>query len=212
MQACGGVTPAAGLSASDMQTLVNCNATLNPTTNPQFQLVNMFSPLDGHTIPVYDYASAAINSLGAVNYLSTDTNPSRTLVYNGFDIGFNARLPKGGRMFGGTTTQRTMSNTCDTGEITPANLLNCDTAHLQNGLTLPWLTQIKLAATYPLPFFGLIVNGAYQGLPGYTASPRTRTRLRLPASRPTSPARQLRRGRVRGGARIDASRSPPRSA
>ena len=117
-------------------------------------------------MPVYDYASAAVNALGAANYITTD--PNQTSVYNGFDVGFNARLPHGGRMFGGTTTERTLNNNCDTAIADPNNLLYCDQANLGGGYTIPWKTQIKLAATYPLPWFGLAVNGSYQGLPGYT--------------------------------------------
>jgi hypothetical protein len=32
---------------------------------------------------------------------------------------------------------------------------------------MPWRTQFKLAGTYPLPWFGVIVSGSYQALPGY---------------------------------------------
>ena len=32
---------------------------------------------------------------------------------------------------------------------------------------IPWRTQFKLAGTYPLPWYGIIISGSYQGLPGY---------------------------------------------
>src|SRR5206468_2418159 len=53
------------------------------------------------------------------------------------------------------------------------NLLYCDSANLGSGYSIPWKTQIKLAVTYPLPWFGLSVNGSYQGLPGYTIAATT---------------------------------------
>jgi hypothetical protein len=174
MQSCGGVTPAAGLSAGDLTTLVNCNKALSAdqiANNPDFRAVNVFSPIDGHPVTIYDQASAAINSLGAVNFVTTD--PDQKSVYNGFDISVNARLPRGGRIFGGTTTERTLSNNCDTAIASPSSLLYCDTANLGGGYTIPWKTQIKLAGTYPLPWYGLILNGSYSGLPGYTLGATT---------------------------------------
>jgi hypothetical protein len=172
LQACGGITPptaAGGITAADASTLVNCNLALSPAqiaANPQFQLINVFSPIDGHTVPVYDLANSTVNAFGTNNFVTTD--PKQTSVYNGFDVGFNARLPHGGRMFGGTTTERQLNNNCDTAIQSPNSLLYCDQAALGDGTSIPWKTQIKLAATYPLPFWGLIINGSYQGLPGYT--------------------------------------------
>ncbi len=174
MQACGGLTPAAGMSVADMQSLVSCNKGLSAAQiagNPQFQLINVFSPIDGHVVPVYDTVSSAVSALAANNFVTTD--PDQTSIYNGFDVGFNARLPKGGRMFGGTTTERTTGNNCDTAIQSPGNLLYCDSSNLGGGYTIPWKTQVKMSVTYPLPFWGISVNAAYQGLPGYTIAAST---------------------------------------
>jgi hypothetical protein len=174
MQACGGVTPAAGLSAGDLSTLVTCNKALTSAQiagNPNFRAVNVFSPIDGHVVTVYDQANATVNGLGAVNFVTTDND--QTSRYRGFDVGVNARLPRGGRLFGGTTTERTISNDCDTAISNPNSLQYCDRASLGSGYTIPWKTQIKLAGSYPLPWLGLILNGSYQGLPGYTLGATT---------------------------------------
>jgi hypothetical protein len=168
LQACGGLAPAVGMSVADMRSLVDCNQGLTVAqlaANPQFQLINVFSPIDGHVVPVYDAVSSTVSSAAANNFVTTD--PKQTSVYKGFDIGVNARLPRGGRIFGGTTTERTLSNDCDTAITSPSNLLFCDRSNLEDGSTVPWKTQIKLSGTYPLPWLGLIVNGSYQGLPGY---------------------------------------------
>src|SRR5207249_9328601 len=82
---------------------------------------------------------------------------------------FNARLPHNARIFGGTATDRTIANTCSAAASNPNFLLNigglnyCD----QSNSGIPWRTQFKLAGTFPLPWYGVIVSGSYQGLPGY---------------------------------------------
>jgi hypothetical protein len=128
-------------------------------------LINVVSPIDGHVVPVYDLANATVNAIGTNNYLTTDPNQSQ--IYNGFDVGFNARLPRGGRLFGGTTTERQLNNNCSSAIQTPNSLLYCNQAAMGDGTVVPWKTQIKLAGSNPLPFWGLIANGSYQGLPGY---------------------------------------------
>jgi hypothetical protein len=140
----------------------------DPALNPNFQPITVYSPLTGQPTTIYDFATAAISKQAVNNVVFTDTD--QTSVYNGFDVGFNARLPRGARLFGGTTTERTLNNTCDLAAYNPENLVFCDQSNLPNGYTIPWKTQIKLAGTYPLPFWGLILNGSYQGLPGYNAS------------------------------------------
>ena len=154
----------------DIQTTQNLNrarTTGDPAQNPNYQAFSVFSPLDGNAVTVYDVASAAVSSLAANNLVFTDND--QTSVYNGFDLGLNMRLPHGARIFGGTTTERTLNNNCDLGGRTArTNLLYCDQSNLGGGYSIPWKTQIKLAGTYPLPWWGLILNGSYQGLPGYS--------------------------------------------
>ena len=149
----------------DTQTTQNLNRQLpagvtDPTLNPNFRAVTVFSPVDGHAITVYDVASTAISTLAPNNSVFTDTQQSS--VYTGFDIGINARLPRGARLFGGSTTERTVANTCDLAVYNPTNILYCDTSRVG----LPWRTQFKLSGTYPLGW-GFSVSGAYQALPGY---------------------------------------------
>jgi hypothetical protein len=145
----------------------------NFAQNPNYTPFTVFSPIDGHPVTMYDYATKTIQSAASANF--TFTNASLTNVYNGIDVGFNARLPRGGRLFGGTTTERTLGSTCAEAIDNPNDLLYCDTANLPQGYSIPWKTQIKLAGTFPLPWWGIAVNGSYQGLPGYTLGRTTYT-------------------------------------
>jgi hypothetical protein len=79
----------------------------------------------------------------------------RTEVYNGVDIGVNARVKKG-RIFGGVSTGATVVDTCDVVVDSP-QIRFC---HTKNPVT-----QFKLAGSYPLPF-RLEGSWVYQNLPG----------------------------------------------
>jgi hypothetical protein len=152
-------------SSRNAQTTQNLNRMLpgdiaDPAANPNFRPVTVFSPVDGRAITVYDLASSAVSTLAPNNQVFTDSHQSSA--YNGFDLGLNARLPGGARLFGGTTTERTLANTCDLAVYNPNNLLYCDTS--QSGI--PWRTQIKLSGMAPIGW-GMMLSGAYQGLPGY---------------------------------------------
>jgi hypothetical protein len=128
-------------------------------TNASYRPVTIFSPIDGHAITMYDTVSAAAQQAVA----NVDTNDSNLKQrYDGFEFNFTARLPKGGRLFGGTATDRSITNTCSSATTNP-NLLNyCD----QTLSGIPWRTQLKIAATYEIPW-GVRVSGALQSLPGY---------------------------------------------
>ena len=134
-------------------------------TNNAFRPVTVFSPLDGKPITVYDVLAPF-----AATVQNVDTNdPNVTQKYDAFEFNFNARLPGGARIFGGSATDRTVANTCSGAATNPNFLVTiggvnyCD----QNNSGMPWRTQFKLAGTYPLPWGGLQLAGAFQALPGY---------------------------------------------
>ena len=118
-----------------------------------------------------DVASLAVATAPVAN--ATFTDPNQTAIYNGFDVAVNARLPGGLRIFGGTTTERTLANTCDLGVTTPTTCSTATRSNLGNGYSIPWKTQFKLSWSYPLPFLGIVWNGTYQALPGYTEGAST---------------------------------------
>ena len=76
------------------------------------------------------------NKLGAVDNVSTFSDEN-TRVYNGFEFSVNARLPHGGFVFGGVTTERTATNNC-------ADLTNSESeqpAVLRPGAAVPRALQ-----------------------------------------------------------------------
>jgi hypothetical protein len=135
-------------------------------TNASYRPVTLFSPLDGTPLIVYDYVSR--DAASAVNNVVTNDS-ALTQAYNAFEFNFSARLPHGARIFGGSATDRTIANTCAGAATNPNFLITiggvnyCD----QSLSGIPWRTQVKLAGTYPLPWYGIIVSGSYQNLPGY---------------------------------------------
>ena len=128
--------------------------------NANYRPVTVFSPIDGRAITMYDPISTDVQQSVA----NVDTNdPNLSNVYNGFEFNFNARLHRGGRLFGGTSTDRSIASACSAAKTNPNFLQFCDQS--KNGI--PWRTQFKLVGTYPLPWWGLQFSGALQALPGY---------------------------------------------
>jgi Carboxypeptidase regulatory-like domain/TonB-dependent Receptor Plug Domain len=120
--------------------------------------VDVVSPIDGAIIPAYNVKPEFLSAVQNVDVHDSDI----TRVYNGFELGFNARLPRGARIFGGFNLERTLSNTCSAG-TDPNFTVFCDQS--ENGL--PWLRQFKLAGVYPLPWGGVTVSASLQSLNGY---------------------------------------------
>jgi hypothetical protein len=163
-----GVSVTAEYFRSYAKNILERNNTLRPGTmtgaasvsNANYRPVTVFSPIDGSAITMYDPISAAVQQAVA----NVDTNdPNMKNVYTGFEFNFNAKLPKGGRIFGGSSTDRTVANTCSAATTNPNILVYCD----QSKYGIPWRTQFKLVGTYPLPWLGLQLSGALQALPGY---------------------------------------------
>ena len=120
--------------------------------------VTVYNPIDGTPLTYYNVSAAKVAAVQNVD--SNDPNMSRW--YNGVELNFNTRLPGGARMFGGMSTERTITNSCSAATNDPNLLLFCDGS--QNNI--PWQTSFKLAGTYPLPFYGINVSGALQALAG----------------------------------------------
>lgn len=128
-----------------------------------YSVVNIANPLvAGETLPIYNLNVAKRglleqidkNSTGA---LSPDGQPNRRW-YKGFDVGFSVRLG-GGNLYGGVSTGQTTSRNCEVDD--PNSLRFCDTSKLD----IPYLSQFKLAGTFPL-WYNIHISGSWQGYPG----------------------------------------------
>ena len=82
---------------------------------------------------------------------------TRTEVYNGGDMGINARLGGGATVFGGYSFGKTVTDNCG---------LVVDSPQLQFCHNENPISQLKFAGSYALPWWGLEASAIYQNLPG----------------------------------------------
>jgi hypothetical protein len=119
--------------------------------------VTIVSPLDGSAITAYNLLPS---KRGLVDNFDTNAGSERKQIYSGVDVTLNARLPRGGTLFGGFITERTLRVTCDE-QDDPNFLLYCD----DRDNDIPFRPQLKLAGTYPLAW-GISVSASFQSLAG----------------------------------------------
>jgi carboxypeptidase family protein len=124
------------------------------------------------TITVYAINPALIGQ----GYVVDTNSTTNSRVYNGFEETFLARLGEG-QFYGGVNTQRQVMNSCQSttlnggfsaavGGFTAASNPNfagnfCD----QTKYDIPFVTQIKVGGTYPVPY-GFRLGGTFQSYPG----------------------------------------------
>ncbi len=124
-------------------------------SHDDYTIVNIPNPhVAGETVPIYNLNVA---KRGQVDTIDKNSSQNRRW-YNGFDVGFTARA-RGASMYGGVTAGKQTTTFCEVDD--PNSLRYCD----QRDLNMPYLTQFKLAGTYPLPW-GISLSGSWQGLPG----------------------------------------------
>jgi len=116
----------------------------------------------GQVVTLYNRSNATTG----VNDNITTWSTANTLVYNGFELSVNARLPKG-FVFGGITTERTATNTCtDLPSSNPNNLAGTDLSGVRFcDRTPPFRTLYKGSAAYTFPL-DIQVSGSFQVRPG----------------------------------------------
>ena len=124
-------------------------------SNDDYTVVRIPNPLDpSELIPIYNLNRA---KLGQVDRIDRNSDKNRRW-YNGFDVGFTARVG-GGNIYGGTSIGRQITVTCEVDD--PNALRFCD----HRDLDIPYLAQFKISGVYPLPF-GVQISGNWQGYPG----------------------------------------------
>jgi hypothetical protein len=135
------------------------NLAVDATTD--YTLYNIRAPLDprlpnggGELIGRYNLVPVKLGASDSVSTFST-TNER---VYNGFEVSVRGRLPKGGFVLGGVTTERTATNDCDIVNRDPNDLRFCDR-------TPPFRTLYKASGAYTLPY-DVQLSGSLQAVPG----------------------------------------------
>jgi hypothetical protein len=152
-----GLTVAMEYYRSDFRNItVRQNSLRTAASYDQFSVV---SPLDGKEIAVWLPKPGVAAQVANVD----STSPDMKRKYNGLDFSFNARMRGGIRAFGGYSIEQTINDVCVSALSDPNRSLYCD----QSKSGLPWQKQIKATIVYPLPWYGISVSGAYQGLNGY---------------------------------------------
>jgi hypothetical protein len=95
---------------------------------------------------------------GIVNNVMTFSD-ANSRVYNGVEVSVNARLGRGGFIFGGITTERSATNNCaDLANSNPNNLRFCDQ-------TPPFQALYKASIGYTIPW-DIQLSGTFQARPG----------------------------------------------
>ena len=110
------------------------------------------------TLPVYVLKPEAQGRTPQRVYTNTNADLGYTEAYNGFESGFNARLPNGTTLFGAYTFERNIITRCDS-QDNPNELLFCDRSgtspitgqDVGPAYNMPWLHEFKLSGTVPLP-------------------------------------------------------------
>jgi hypothetical protein len=83
---------------------------------------------------------------------------TRRQVFSGVDVGVSARFSNGGQVSGGLSSGRTAISNCVVVD-SPEEARFCD-------VKPPFLTQVKVVAVYPLPWWGLSTSAVIQNVPG----------------------------------------------
>ena len=132
------------------------NLLIEPTDYAAFDVAN---PLGGESITVYNLHRA---KQGLVDILDRNGRDSslRRQTYDGFELAFNARLPRGGTVFGGWSADRTIEVACDGDD--PNTYRFCD----QSAVGMPFRSDFKLVGAYPLPL-DFQVGGAFASYAGF---------------------------------------------
>jgi hypothetical protein len=149
----------------------NLQQTINRAVNiSDFTAFDVPNPLTGETMTLYNLNPA---KQGQVDLLDTTADSSKAgLHFNGFDVNFSARLPRGGTVFGGWSAGKLVHVQCAyvlyngipeqfQFASDPNTLHNCD----QSQLDIPYRHGFKLAGSYPLPL-GLMAGFSMVSLPG----------------------------------------------
>jgi hypothetical protein len=153
----------------------NLTSTVNRAVTPaDYTPVQIFNPIDGTPITIYNISSDA-SGRASDNFTSVD--PGKKDIYNSYSAEFRAR-PGRALFFGGVSFERELFVNCAVGTQQNPNYLRfCDQTNLPKGQRIPYAANVRLNASYPLPWWGVTVSGTLQSNDG-GARPLTYTIVR----------------------------------
>jgi len=141
----------------------NQTTTLNTALSPSdYTPVSIFNPVDGTPITIYNISTAA-SGRATANVTSLD--PDRKTSYDSYEFSMRARPRAGAILFGGVSFERALSRNCTGGTIDQNALRFCDQFNLPNGQSIPFATNVRLNAAYPVGY-GITVSGTFQSNDG----------------------------------------------
>jgi hypothetical protein len=147
---------------------VTDNLAVSPADFDRFQITAPVDPRlpggGGHVIAgLYDLNPAKFG-VPATNFVTlSDKYGRQTQYWQGVDVSVSARPQPGLLLQGGTSTGRSVTDTCEVlaklPEISPVGAPYCRTVP-------SFLTQVKGVASYTIPRLDVQMSGAFQSLPG----------------------------------------------
>ena len=151
------------------------NRAVDPLTD--WTSTSIVNPLSGEAITLYQINQNK-NGIAPDLYLTNQTDTSlRSNVYNGFEIGANARLPRRILVFGGWSLERTVDVDCAMNTVGASGTLNsqntlrfCDQTGSTNqnlgaNVDIPYQNGFKVNGNVPL-VYGVEVSASLQSYPG----------------------------------------------
>jgi len=118
------------------------------------------SPLNGEPVTIYNLNRARQGQVDLIDATTTDRSQAR-VNYNGLELSFTARLPRGGNMFGGWSADKLVTVAC--ASYDPNTFRYCD----QSQFGIPFRHDFKFAGSYPIVWdvqVGAMLQ-SYAGLP-----------------------------------------------
>jgi len=145
-------------------TFRNQTTTINTAVTPaDYTPVQIFNPVDGSPITIYNISSTA-NSRASANVTSLD--PDQRNVVDSYEFSMRARPKAGAIVFGGVSFERALQKDCKSGQVqNPNNSRFCDQFNLEGGYTIPFATNVRLNASWPVKY-GITVSGTFQSNDG----------------------------------------------
>ncbi len=139
-------------------TTIDSNRTPNDYTP-----VQIFNPIDGTPITIYNISSVA-NGRPTANVTNLDEDQKQ--VFDSYEFSMRARPKAGAIVFGGVSFERSLTKDCRVGLLqNPNSLRFCDQFNLEGGYTIPFATNVRLNVSYPV-YWGVTVSGSFQSNDG----------------------------------------------